>query len=263
MSSDPPLLPPRKFPGSLSLHLISILVPVLAPIHAPVLTPVFSPIPTLVLIHILLPPSVPTPIPVPVTVSYFPFLVSCSPLGTKSSGRRRVLRPKLLATCRRHLLSTEIMPCVEWQCLVFYSASFLMWRIPDLSSSPPSLSIIIVFPVSNPVPNPVLCFSYRLRPHFRSCPVSTLVPVPVPVLLSFARLHPRPRPVPVPVPAPVPLSVPTSDLVCSFPSLGSGYPLGTMHVYRPWALRTELSGVRKRHSLSVDIMTRVDWKCPL
>ena len=66
--------------------------------------PVLTPIPVLVLI--LVPVS---PVPVPVTVSSLPSLVTCSPLGNTSS-RRRVLRPKLLATCRRHLLSTGMTP---------------------------------------------------------------------------------------------------------------------------------------------------------
>ena len=43
--------------------------------------------------------------------SSLPSLVPCSPLSvcTTSSGRRWVLRPKLLATCRRHLLSREMI----------------------------------------------------------------------------------------------------------------------------------------------------------
>ena len=55
--------------------------------------------------------------------------------------------------------------------------------------------------------------------------------------------------------APVPDSYPSPDPVRSFPSLGPGYPLGTMRLYRHQALRTELSGARKRHPLSAEMVT--------
>ena len=105
-SSDSPLLPLSKFPVSLSTPVLSP-VPVLAP------APVLAPIPSLVLV--LPPVSAPVPVPVPVAVSSLPPLVPFPPLGTTSSGRRRVLCLKLLATCKRHLLCTEMMLRTEWQ----------------------------------------------------------------------------------------------------------------------------------------------------
>ena len=134
-------------------------------------------------------------------------------------------------------------------------------------TSPPPFLI----PCSFPSPFPSLSrFSYPVLlsfpspfpppfPSYVGPLVSTSVPVPAPSLLlppcpscvrSFVRLHPRSRscsvPVPiyVPVPAldPGPVSVPAlaSDPapgpVCSFPSLGSGYPLVIMRVYEHRAL---------------------------
>ena len=72
------------------------------------------------------PRSRPHPVPVPVTVFSLLSLGPGFPLGTTSSDRRRVLRPKLLATNKRHILSTEMMFRAEWRCLIFYSSSFLM-----------------------------------------------------------------------------------------------------------------------------------------
>ena len=99
--------------------------------------------------------------------------------------------------------------------------------------------------VSTPSPSP---FPFCVRPR-----VSTPVPVPIPVsiLRPFARLHPRLHSVSVPSNAHIP--VPAPDPVRSFPSLGPGYPLDTMRVCRHQALRTELSGVRKRHPLSAEM----------
>ena len=65
-----------------------------------------------------------------------------------------------------------------------------------------------------------------------------------------------PNPVPISVPAPD--SDPASDLVRSFPPFGPGYPLGAMRMYRYQALRTELSGARKRYPLPAEMMTRAD-----
>ena len=111
-----------------------------------------------------------------------------------------------------------------------------MWQIPKLSSSTPSLSILVPFSVSDPVfiptavPVPAL-FPSSILPSFPSPPpfpfASGVVlsfplplprPVPVPVLPSFYRLLPRSRsgsssmlitvpilvPVPVPFPSPFP-----------------------------------------------------------
>ena len=125
---------------------------------------------------------------------------------------------------------------------------------------------------SSGFPSPLLLsFPYPLPSPFPSCVrprVST--PVLVTILRSFVRPHPlshsRSRSIPVFVPAadPVPISVPALnsdpalDPVRSFSSLGPGYPLGAMRVYRRQALRTELLGARKHYPLSADIMTRAE-----
>ena len=118
---------------SLPSTLISIIVPVPIPNIAPISS--FMLIPVLAL--------VPDRAPVPVTIPSFLSLMPCSPLGTTWLGRRRVLRPKLLATCRRYLLSTEMMPRTKLQSLVFYSVCFLMWRIPELISPPSCVSVFV------------------------------------------------------------------------------------------------------------------------
>ena len=56
-------------------------------------------------------------------------LLFYSPLGSTSSDWRRGLRPKLLATCKRHLLSTEMMP----------RADPLLYFSPDVADSQVSL----------------------------------------------------------------------------------------------------------------------------
>ena len=165
----------------------------------------------------------------------------------------------LLATCKCHLMSTEIIPSVECQCLVFYSTCFLMWWISVHSSFPRSLFILVQFSF------PISCPS---RPRPRSYPVPAPVPTPIliPVLLSLAGLHLRSssRPVPVliivsvPVPLPVLVPAPDPDPVRSFPSLGLGYSLSTMRVYRHRVLRTEVSGACRRHPLSAKMMTRAE-----
>ena len=174
--------------------------------------------PTLVLIPVLILPLVPAPVPVPVAVSSLLALVPCSPLGTTLSGRRRVLHPELLATFRRHLLSTETMPRAEGQFLVFYSSSFsdvTRTRAPHL---------------------PPFAFHYRPlfrprpRPRLRYCPCSFPAPVPLPVLRSLARLHSRSRSRSVSVP--ITVHVPALDPVRSVPwtRLPSRY---SAHVQKP------------------------------
>ena len=84
----------------------------LSPLHPHFCSrPVLALIPALVLIPllVLVIPAPPSPIPVPITVPPLPSLVLCSPLGTTSSGRWRVLYPEPPATCRLHLLSIEMM----------------------------------------------------------------------------------------------------------------------------------------------------------
>ena len=112
-----------------------------------------------------------------------------------------------------------------------------------------SISATALVTVRAPVPVPILCSSTDLHPSPR--PRSRPVPVPIPVstLRLFVFLLPRSRfrsrsvsttvhaPVLAPDPVPVSVSAPDSDpasySVHIFPSLRSGYPLGTMRVYRP------------------------------
>ena len=109
-----------------------------------------------------LPPSLfPPPFP-----SYCPWCPVLPSLPHRR-GRCRVLHQKLLAICGGHLLPTEMMPRAELKRMTFYSASCLMWRIPKLSSSPPSLHILVLFPVSDLIP--------------------ASAPVPVPVSVRFLR----------------------------------------------------------------------------
>ena len=106
-------------------------------------------------------------------------------------------------------------------------------------------------------------------PIYATALVSVPAPAPVPILRSSSDHHPRPRShlaflcsppppfsFPLHVPIPAPDSCPAPDPVRSFPSLGPGYPLGAMRAYRHWALRTDLSGGRKRHPLPAEMMTR-------
>ena len=140
----------------------------------------------------------------------------------------------LLSICKHHFLSTEVGPRAQWHMyLVFYSAYFLMWRILELSSSPPSLPVTILSPVSNPVFVPVLRSSSRLylRSRSRSRPIPA--PVPIPVLQSSSRLHHVPIPTLSPYPDPnlVPNLDPVPVPVRSFLPLEPDYPLDTMRVY--------------------------------
>ena len=189
----------------------------------------------------------------------------CSPVGTTSSGRRRISRPKLLATCRRQLLSTVYSidyaargMTVPGLLLCFFldvadTRALLLPRFP--------LHSPLSFPFPFPFPSPLLSFRPRSRPRSHLAfahsppPGSRFRPIPVPITVH----------VPVPDSDPVPVSVPSPnfdpDPVRPFPSLGPGYPLGTMRVYRHRALRTELSSARKRHSLSAEMMTRAEIKC--
>ena len=89
-------------------------------------------------------------------------------------------------------------------------------------------------------PPPRLSFPPRLLPHQHHVPV------------------PDPDPDPVPVSVSAPESYPAPDLVRVFPSHAPSYPFGSMCVYRHRALRTELSGARKHHPLSAEIMTRTE-----
>ena len=168
-------LPTSSDPGSLSSTLIYILVSVLSP---PVAAPDAAPFLTLVLIPILVISPVPTPVPVSIPISFLSSLVPCFPLGNASTGRGRDLHAKPLATCRCHMLSTEMVSNAEWQCLVFYSASFRMWRISEPSFSP--LALLSSLPSPSPIPFPspsslLLSFPYPLVP----------VPVPAPCVYVY------------------------------------------------------------------------------
>ena len=119
--------------------------------------------------------------------------------------------------------------------------------------------ILSSFPLSSsPFPFPS---GVRLRVP---TPVSVSVLAPAPVLRSFVHLHPRSRSVPMTVHVPVLVSVPTPDSnpapdsFRSFLSHGLGYPPGTMRLYRRRALRMGLSGARKRHPLSAEMVTRAE-----
>ena len=117
---------------------------------------------------------------------------------------------------------------------------------------PRSHAVLVYWAPPPPSPSP---FPPRPRSRSRSHPVFVYEsPPPFPP-------HSRSRPVPVPMIVCVPVSTP--DPVRSFPFLGPVYPLGTMHVYRHRALRTELLGARKHYPLSAGLMTRTEWKCLL
>ena len=124
-------------------------------------------------------------------MSSFPSLVPCFPLSTTSPDRRQDLRPKLITSCRRHLLSTEMLPRAEWQCLVLYYDFF-----PDVADTralpPPSLLSSFSIPFPSPIPSS-LSLPSPLPPRF--FPVTALASVPVPIhfpsLRSFFRFRPR------------------------------------------------------------------------
>ena len=136
------------------------------------------------------------------------------------------------------------------------------------ASLPPS-PILFSFPLSSsPFPSPLQSSLMSPFPSpFPSCvrlrvptPVPVSAPVPVPVLRSFIRFHPRSRSrfVPVTVSVPTPDSNAAPDPVRSFLPLGSGYPPGTMRLYRRRALQMGPSGARKRHPLSAEMVTRAE-----
>ena len=153
-------------------------------------------------------------------------------------------------------------------------------RLLELLHLSSNLHDLILVPVPDPilVPVPISATSLVSSPlpsSFTSCVrprVSTLVHVPVPApsslpssfpfcapsftstLASRSSSHsvavPIPAPDSVPISNPAPKSGPAPDPVRSFPSLGPGYPLGAMHVYRHQALGMDLSDALKRYSLS-------------
>ena len=94
-------------------------------------------------------------------------------------------------------------------------------------------------------PPPPFPISLRPRPHHRLRPDPTPDPVPVPVSILAPDFDPPPTP---------------------FTPSRSSHPVapsGTMRLYRHRALRMRLSGARKRHSLSAEMMMRVEYKCLL
>ena len=135
-------------------------------------------------------------------------------------------------------------------------------------TSPPSLIVERLFRVFSARPSFPRFSHHAHNSSGFSCAYSPLLHqscsslfVPVLILHSFVSLHRRSRSRSVPFPiivlvlysAPEPILVSVS--VCVFPSLAPGYPLGSMCVYTHRALRTELSGARKRHPLHAEIMT--------
>ena len=109
------------------------------------------------------------------------------------------------------------------------------------------------FPLSDLVLVPVHVHNLVAVPLYATALVTVRnpvpVPIPVPILCSSTGLHPRARsrshyvpitvhaavlaPNTVPVCVSAPNSDPAPDLVRIFPSLRSGYPLGTMRGYIP------------------------------
>ena len=149
---------------SLPSSLLSILVPVYAPVLTPI--PVLVPIPVL---HII---SVSSPVPVPVPVGSLPSLVPWPPLGTTSSGRHRIVRPKLLATFWCHLLSIETMqraePLLPTSPLYSRPLSLLRsTRVPIFATAatpvPVSVPVSATALVSVPAPVSVLCVRMCVR----------------------------------------------------------------------------------------------------
>ena len=173
-SSAQPLRSLRKLPGSLS-HPPSSLLSCPSPLSFP---------PTYL-------PSSPFPFsfrfcPRPHPCSSQRFLPRAmrpgSPLGTKSSQKRRVLQPKLLATYKRHHMSSEMKSREERLILLcFY---------PDVADSRPLLPPLFPFRFPAPVSAAVPVLA----------PVPVFVPVPVPVPVSAAALVCVLNPVPVPAP---------------------------------------------------------------
>ena len=188
----------------------------------------------------------------------------------------------ITAKCSR--VNFEARPNIQTtlSCLHFFSFRLSLSRFPDhvydcsgvsCASSPllrpPRFRLVLV-----PVPVP-MCSSSGLHPRSRPCasplpsPLPSYVrslastPVPAPAPSPSPLTSPFPTPPPFPSPFPPPDSDTAPDPVHSFPPLGSGYPLGTMRVYRNRALRTELSGTRKRHPMFAEMMTCAEWKCLL
>ena len=136
------------------------------------------------------------------------------------------------------------------------------------TSLPPS-SILLSFPLSSsPFPFPLQSSLPSPFPSPFPSDVRLWVPTPVPVpapspLPSPSPFPLRPRPHErsrprYPVSVPTPNSNPAPDPVRSFLPLGSGYPPGTMRLYRRRALRMGPSGARKRHPLSAEMATRAE-----
>ena len=180
--------------------------------------------------------------------------------------------PPLLPCCSLDYLGWQLLN----QPFLFYLFS-LSNRVSLVSrtASTTILRFLALFRLSSALPDPVLVpvpVIVVLVPISATVLASVPVPVPVPIRCSSTGPHPRPRPrsrsrsVPVPmtVHVPVTVSVPTPDSnpapepVRSFLPLVPGYPSGTMRLYRRRALRMGLSGARKRHPLSAEIMTRAE-----
>ena len=149
------------------------------------------------------------------------------------------------------------------QLLFYYFCSLFPPKSPPFSTS--RLQLLCGF----------LCFFTSFSPlsilSLLPSPFPSSSPFPSPLLLSSpfpSCVRPRVSiPVPVPVHAPSPLSspfllafIPATDPVCSLPSLGSGFHLCMMRVYRDLALRTELPGARKHHPLSAELVTRSEQR---
>ena len=275
-SSDPPLLPLRKFPGSLSSPLSSLFS---SPFSLAFPLPFSLPFSPLFLPSCSSPycSSLPPP-PPSLFSSPVPSSRSCFPILPSVPHRRQA--PGLTPEAVGYLQATSPVYRDDAVCGMAVSG-FLLFFFPDVVDT--RALFVLPFPLHShtvsclqsrlcPRSRPRSRLRYRSRFRRRSCPRAHLLlalwsPPPFPFLFPprsrsgrrsrLASIRaPQPRSIPiiitVPVPAPnlVPISIPTPDSdpapdhIRSFPSLGPGYSLGTMHVYRHRVLRTELPGTR-------------------
>ena len=178
--------------------------------------------------------------------------------------------PPLLSCCSPGYPSWQLLnqPCLFY---IFFAIHTCLPRFPHGVYSCFAVSCAFLPPFR--LPQSYSCSRYRRpRSHLRYSP--HLRPRSHPVFVygspppSPSPFPPRSRsrsvPVPLTVHVPVTVSIPTPDSnpapdpVRSFLPLGSGYPPGTMRLYRRRALRMGPSSARKRHPLSAETVTRAE-----